>query len=98
MTWRRMKNPHLTPEQEAQIERAERLGTRATIFQLGAAQYLKTHMPCGSDVEEVRAVLVLSTELRKQCIGIHNTIDGQRSRKLPKAIGSKKAKNKGEKR
>jgi hypothetical protein len=74
-----MKNPKFTPDQEAEIERAERLGTRATIFELGVGEYLKSHMPCGSDTAEAQAVLGLSVALRDESRHIHSTIGRAKS-------------------
>lgn len=73
-----MKNPKFTPEQEAQIERAEQLSTSATIFELGCAEFLKTHMPCGADIASVIEVLARSIELRKESRLIHSQLNDQR--------------------
>jgi hypothetical protein len=77
-----MKNPHWTPEQERQIETAERLSTRAQIFELGAAAYLKDHMPLAHHIEEIQEVLGLSLSLRRQSNAIHESLrPSPRSRK-----------------
>jgi hypothetical protein len=89
-----MKNPHWTPEQETQIELAECLSTRAAIFELGAASFLKDHMPLDHHIEVIRAVLGESVSLRKRSREIHESLrPSPRSRKSkpsPKA----QAKNK----
>ena len=84
----RMKNPHWTPAQEKQIEIAEALGTRATIMELGVAEFLKTHMPCESEIAVARDVLDTSLTLRRECHEIHETLRTQPRR--TKQIGAAK--------
>jgi hypothetical protein len=80
----RMKNPHWTPAQEKEIEKAEALGTRATIMELGVAEFLKTHMPCGPEIAVAREVLGTVLELRQQSQSIHAGLRTQprRTKKL----------------
>ncbi len=80
----RMKNPHWTPGQELEIEKAERLSTRATIFELGAAAFLKDHMPLDHHIEVIREVLGESVSLRKRSRSIHEGL-----RPSPRAVKSK---------
>ena len=89
-----MKNPHWTPEQEEQIALAERISTRATIFELGCAEFLKGHMPLDHHIEEIRDILGSCVALRQDSRAIH-----ERLRPSPRAGESKsstkqKAKNK----
>lgn len=60
------KKPHWTPQQEAQIAIAERCGTRAEIYELGCAEYMKTRMPCAQDIEEIVDVLGNAIAERKR--------------------------------
>jgi hypothetical protein len=73
----RMKNPHWTPAQEKEIERAEALGTRATIMELGVAEFLKTHMPCEPEIAVARDVLGSVLDLRQQSHKIHEGLRTQ---------------------
>lgn len=68
------KNPHWTPAQEAEIERAEALGTRAMIMELGVAEFLKTHMPCSPEIAVARDVLTANLELRAEAAAIHEKL------------------------
>jgi hypothetical protein len=69
-----MKNPHWTPAQEEQIAKAERLSAKATIYELGAGEFLKGHTPCGDEIEVIREVLGDSVILRRQSRIIHNNL------------------------
>jgi hypothetical protein len=69
-----MKNPHWTPAQEAEIERAELLSTKATIYELGVAEFLKTHMACLPEVEAAQVVLAEAIDLRKKGYAIHDSL------------------------
>lgn len=93
-----MKNPHWTPAQEEQIALAERLTTRATICELGCAEFLKNHMPCSDALEEIRDVLASAVALRKRSTDIHQSLRPLRrsgkSRPSSKVLSIKKAKTK----
>ncbi len=80
----RMKNPHWTPAQEAEIEEAECLSTRATIFELGAATFLKDHMPLDHHIEVIREVLGESVSLRKRSRAIHDGLRPSPRARKPK--------------
>lgn len=75
----RMKNPHFTPAEEKQIAEAERIQTRATIYELGVGEFLKTHMPCASETSEASQVLQESVRLRESAAAIHGKV-GRRGR------------------
>jgi hypothetical protein len=76
-----MKNPKWDKAQEQEIDRAERLSTRATIFELGVGEFLNSHMPCGNDTEEATAVLKLSVDLRRESREIHDRLPAMGRRK-----------------
>ena len=73
----RMKNPHWTPAQEKEIERAEALGTRATILELGVAEFLKTHMPCTPEIVVAQGMLGEAVETRNEGHKIHESLRTQ---------------------
>jgi hypothetical protein len=61
----RPKPKKFTPLQEQQIMEADMLSTRAEIFELGCAEFLKRG-PMNHEVEAVRDILGHSIELRNQ--------------------------------
>jgi DNA-binding NarL/FixJ family response regulator len=89
-----MKNPHWTAAQEAQIALAERCATRATIYELGCAEYLKSHMPCADHVEEIRDVLASSVALRKRSSDIHEELRPSPRSHKPKTAPKVRSKQK----
>jgi hypothetical protein len=84
----RMKNPHWTPEQERRIEQAEALGTRATILELGVAEFLKTHMPCTPEIIVAKEMLGESVGHRETAVKIHAALRSEPRR--TKGIGAAK--------
>jgi hypothetical protein len=93
-SYRRMKNPHWTPTQEAQIEKAEYLSTRATIYELGAAAFLKDHTPLDHHIEVIREVLGESVSLRKRSRAIYESLRPSPRAGKSKSSPKSKAKNK----
>lgn len=69
-----LKNPHFTPEEETRIEEAEVKGTRATIYELGVGEFLKSHMPCGIEIATARDVLTDALQLRAEGHAIHQSL------------------------
>lgn len=91
----RIKNPHWTPAQEAEIATAERCNARAFMFELGAAEFLKGQYGVTTDnLEEVRCVLASAVELRTRSRAIHEGLQpSPRSRKSkPSTTGPAKQK------
>lgn len=91
-----MKNPHWTPEQEEQIAIAERWSTRAKIYELGVAEFLKNFAPCSADIEVSRDVLVDALGYRETHAKIHadlrpNPPRTSKKKAVPKARPNKKA-------
>jgi hypothetical protein len=84
---RRQKNPHWTPAQEKDIERAERLGTKATMLELGVAEFLKTHMPCIGEIAVARELLGTVLEFREEAAAIHKRLEPKPRKKAVKGAG-----------
>ncbi len=79
----RMKNPKFSQADEDELERAERAATRATIYELGVAEYLKNHMPCDSGIEVAQSVLAESLGCRKVSRVIRAKIGSFGSKRKP---------------
>lgn len=83
----RMKNPKFTARQEAEVERAEALGTQATVYELGVGEFLKTHMPCMPEIIVAQKVLGLAVNLRREAGEIRTRVGrfGRKRRPMPAA-------------
>lgn len=76
-----MRIHRFTPEQERVFEETEQLHTRATIYELGVAEYLKSHMPCAAETEIASNVLRHAVDLRRSAT--------QRRERIQRASGTK---------
>lgn len=88
-----MKNPKFSPAEEEEILKAEKFSTRATIIELGTGEYLKSHMPCGVDIQVARDLLSEAICYRDQANAIHNTVGrfGRKGRAMRPAKPAKKS-------
>ena len=69
-------------EQEEQLDRAQKLDTRARIYELGVSTFLRDNMSCAGEVEQVRDVLSEAVALRAQSLKIHDVLSQLRVAKV----------------
>jgi hypothetical protein len=77
-----MKKPHFTPEEEAEIARAERIGARAEMIEAGVGEFLRNRMPKDEHLHVATELLNEVIELRQEARDIHNKVGrhGRRAR------------------